>query len=224
MYSTTTPEGKKVWLRTWAMAMVPLLAVIAAAAPVPHTQKKGMIPLDDLRSEQARTRDRAVDSILRDRRAVIEQLIPLIDPANVKKYSKETRIAAAYALGELRAVEAVPVLSKTLAEPLGWEDNIHADRYLCPVFEALVKIGQPAVPAMIENIETTNDPVLRRWSLGVMCHTLGGKRRLLDLLDKLGKRALDKQPPDRAMARRVKDAHDWAEKHYKYKPGEEPLY
>jgi hypothetical protein len=90
--------------------------VLGVKGAVRQDEQKSMDQIEALLSRDFRTRDRAVDSILRDRSAVINELIPLIDPANSEKYSDETRCASAYLLGEFRAVEAVPVLSKALAE------------------------------------------------------------------------------------------------------------
>ncbi len=54
-------------------------------------QEKPMLPFKQLLSEDIKTADRAVDTILKDRKSTIEQLIPMIDPANSKKYSDFTR-------------------------------------------------------------------------------------------------------------------------------------
>jgi hypothetical protein len=181
------------------------------------SEDKPMIATDDLLSEQAPTRDQAVDAILRDRKSVIGELIPLVEPANAKKYSDDTRCAAAYLLGELRAIEAVPVLSKALADPPGRKVRSDLSRYDAPVFTALAKIGRPVVPAMIENIEISDARSLRKNSLDVLNHVLGGKRRLLELLVRLNARTTD-----RAVSRRIREARSWVESHYK--EDEEPLY
>jgi HEAT repeat protein len=197
--------------------------VAATVTTAPQSdEEKTMIPIDDLLSEQPRTRDRAVDATLRDRKSVIEQLIPLIDPVNTKKYSDETRCAAAYLLGKLRAVEAVPVLSKALADPPGPKVFSDSSRYDAPVLAALAKIGRPAVPEMIKNVETSENQILRKKSLDVLNHVLGGKRRLLELLVKLNTRQLSEQPPDQEASRRIREARSWAEAHYK--EDKEPLY
>ena len=181
------------------------------------SEEQPMIAIGDLLSEHTRIRDQSVDAILRDRKSVIRGLIPLIDPANREKYSDETRCAAAYLLGELRAIEAVPVLSEALADPPGKKFGSDGSRYDVPVFSALVKIGRPAVPAMIKNVETSDDLKLRKNSLDVLNHVLGGKRRLLELLARLNARATD---PD--AARHIGEARSWCQSHYK--EDEEPLY
>ncbi len=175
-----------------------------------------------LLSEDSRTRDQAVDSILQDRRDIVDKLIPLVDPANDMKYSDETRSAAAYLLGEFRASEAVPILSRALADEPGAKiisriSRYDISRYDVPVWTALVKIGRPTVPAMIENIETSDNRILRKKSLDVLNHVLGGKRRLLELLSKLQKKATDKEKH-----RRITVAQQFAEVHFK--EDKEPLY
>ena len=141
---------------------------------------------------------------------------PLIDPANSEEYSDETRCASAYLLGEFRAVEAVSVLSKALADEPG-RDITDISRYDVPVGTALVKIGRPAVPAMIGNIETSDNEILRKRSLNVLCHILGGKRRVLELLSKLQGRT-----KDQTIIQRIQAAIQHAQTHFK--EDEEPLY
>lgn len=118
-------------------------------------------------------------------------MIPLIDPINAKKYNDQTRCAAAYLLGMLRATEAVSVLSRALTNEPGRIVAFDISRYDAPVWTALVRIGRPTVPAMIKNIETSDNKIFRKKSIDVLCHVLGGKRRVLELLTKLKARAED---------------------------------
>lgn len=168
-----------------------------------------------LESNEEQTRDQSVVAILAQRKAVIERLIALIGAEG--KRSDETRSAAAYVLGQLRAVEAVPALSKALANPPK-ERRLTTDitRYDAPIFTALVEIGRPAVPAMIENIEATDNAALVRNSLDVLCHVLGGKQHTLELLGKLKAR-----PKDEKIVTRIEAAIEYTAKHYS---GEDPLY
>ena len=180
-------------------------------------EKEPVGQIEGLLSQDSRIRDQVVDSILQDRQAIVNKLIPLIDPANAKKYSDQTRCAAAYLLGEFRASEAVPILSRALADEPGAKIISRISRYDVPVWTALVKIGRPTVPAMIENIETSDNRILRKKSLDVLNHVLGGKRRLLELLSKLQKKATDKEKH-----RRITVAQQFAEVHFK--EDKEPLY
>jgi HEAT repeat protein len=122
---------------------------------------------------------------------IVNELIPLIDPANSEKYNNGTRVAAAFLLGKFRAVEAVPVLARALANEPEQGEKPDISRYDAPVWTALVRIGRPAVPAMIENIEASDNRILHIKSLDVLYHVLGGKRRVLELLTKLKVQAKD---------------------------------
>ncbi len=201
-----------------AAAVVTAVAFTASVATNSKAAEQEIsMQIERLRSEERRTRDTTVDAILQDHSATVEQLIPLIDPAKAKEYSDETRCAAAYLLGKLRAVEAVPVLSRALADEPGPKTRSDLSRYDVPVWNALVRIGRPAVPAMIENIETSDHRMLRIGSLDVLNHVLGGKRRLLELLAKLEKRTDDK-----GTRRRIQECTTRAREHYK--ENKEPLY
>jgi HEAT repeat protein len=173
--------------------------------------------LEKISSKEERVREEAVNAILHDRLTTVQKLISMVDPTNAGKYSEETRSAAAFLLGELRAVEAVPVLSKVLDTDIGPKVFLGYTRYDLPVWNALVKIGRPAVPAMIKNLETSDNLRLRNASLDVLCHILGGKRRLLELLAKLESRASSKE-----VRQRIESCVTFSKEHYKEK--EEPLY
>jgi len=214
MKSLSVFVGRRACGRAIAAAVV---TAVAAATNSKAGEQEVSTQIERLRSEEPRTRDTTVDAILQDHSATVEQLIPLIDPANAKEYSDETRCAAAYLLGKLRAVEAIPVLSRALADEPGRKMRHGISRYDAPVWSALVRIGRPAVPTMIENIETSDHRMLRIRSLGVLNHVLGGKRRLLELLAKLEKRTDDKET-----RRRLQECITRVREHYK--ETKEPLY
>lgn len=124
---------------------------------------------------------------------------------------------AAFILGNFREIEAVSVLSKALANEPEQIEISDISRYDAPVWTALVRIGRPAVPAMIENIETSDNRILRIKSLDVLCHVLGGKRRVLELLTKL-----KVQAKDHLEIQRIESAIQRTQTHFK--EDEEPLY
>ena len=92
------------------------------------------------------------------RAETIHKLIAIADSTN----SPEIKVHAVVVLGEYRAVEAVPALLKNL----DW-DQLHGGIIsstkedwalrLWPVSSALEKIGVPAVPALMDQIEGTDD-------------------------------------------------------------------
>ena len=72
-------------------------------------------------------------------------------------------------------------------------------------------------PAMIENIETSDNRILRIKSLDVLNHVLGGKRRVLELLTKL-----KVQAKDHPEIQRIESAIQRTQTHFK--EDKEPLY
>ncbi len=203
---------------TVVAAVIVMLSATASADSSPKGKEEETVSgIENLCSEEPRTCDAAVDAILKGRLATVQQLLPLIDPANATHYSDRARCAAAYLLGELHAVEAVPTLSRALADEPGRKMRSRSCRFDAPVWNALVKIGRPAVPTMIENVEKSDDGTLRIKSLDVLNHVLGGKRRLLELLAKLESRADDKE-----IRRRIEECITWSREHYK--ENKEPLY
>lgn len=215
-------KQEKALNRKWLVGCVitvTLIVFLAATMGSHHQDEKKALAgqIKSLISQDSRTRDRAVDSILQDRQAVISELIVLIDPVNTKKYSVQTRCAAAYLLGMFRASEAVTVLSRALANEPEQREISDISRYDAPVWTALVRIGRPAVPTMIENIETSDNRILRIKSLDVLYHVLGGKRRVLELLTKL-----KEQAKDRPKTERIEAAIQHTQAHFK--EDKEPLY
>jgi len=92
------------------------------------------------------------------RTETIQKLIAIADSTN----SPDIKVFAVVVLGEYRAVEAVPVLLKNL----DWDwsrggivlsGNEDWAVRLWPVSSALEKIGVPAVPALMDQIEGTDD-------------------------------------------------------------------
>jgi len=193
-----------------AVAGVPLLRATSEQPAAAQIQER----IEALLSDESRVRDETVWAIMGDREDTVRKLIDLVDPANAEKYSDETRSAAAFLLGEFRAREAVPVLSKALRNPPGSWFSSDISPYSQSIFGALAKIGRPA---MIKNVEGSDDELLRKRSLGVLSHTLGGKRRTLELLAKLQARAKDEKKIER-----IKAAIKYTQEHFK--ENQEPLY
>lgn len=88
------------------------------------------------------------------RTAAIQALLELLGGWTAERSAWPTAVAGITALGELRAEEGLPVLIEHLLlqpfEPEGWT-RIRAGEP--PAFAALVKIGEPAVKAVLEALE-----------------------------------------------------------------------
>jgi HEAT repeat protein len=173
------------------LMMVVLLSSIAAHATDGGKNEEGNMEAQ-LASPERAVRDKAVNAVLAERKELIERLLALA--AKDGKNSDDTRIAAIYLLGELRAEEAAPLLAKALTERLGRDIFIGGrDRYDMPVHVAIRKIGRPAIRALIENVEKSDDVHLRRQSLMLLANLVGGRQSLLGLLGRLQDRAEDEK-------------------------------
>jgi len=173
-------------------------------------EKAAETEMDKLCSTDARVRDEGVAAVLAGRKATIARLIALFDPDRTPPQSPETRAVAAYLLGEYRAVEAVPVLARSFALDAGPRFDFSGSRYGAPVWTALVKIGPPAAPAMIDNLRDSDDPAVRHYSLDVLLRVLGGKRHLVEALEKA-----KADTTDPAKAARAEQACKRAREYYK---------
>jgi hypothetical protein len=93
-----------------------------------------------------------------------------MDGSNVK----EVKVAAAYLLGLHRMEEGVPRLSKIITIEMEWKDARAEGlwgRY--PIVEALIRIGMPAVPQMVANIEESTDEQVCTLSAQVIRYVMG---------------------------------------------------
>ncbi len=164
-------------------------------------------------------------TFLEERKKRIKELIEIVDPASKKKYSRDNRSSAAYLLGELRAVEAVPVLAKSLSTANNPQRLFSYDvsPYDNPIPGALIKIGRPAVLAMIQNMETSDDLSVRMNSKLVLYYTVGGNRRVLEIL----KRRLNEAEDPKIKTRLKRACDKLADDISKFKPDKDykrPLY
>lgn len=168
----------------------------ADAKPSPNT-------LGNLRSPTTEAVDRAIDAALDAHKRQVEMLLPIVDPDNAAQYSDRTRAAAAFLLGEWRVPEAAPALAQSLArglQPVLRPWNFRINRLDAPYWTALVKIGRPAVPALLGALEQCDDDARRFEVALVMDHVLGGRRHAIETLEKFkGRCGADEQGRQRAV-------------------------
>ena len=193
--------------------------MLAGPQTVSASDAKPATALEGLSSEDYDTRMGVVREILAQREALVRELIARVDPANSGTYNYQAEAAAAYLLGEMRAAEAAPVIAKALAEIPVPEVSADYDPLAAPFFSALVKIGRPSVPPMIEIIESTDDKNVRRQAVMIVIHVLGGDRHMFELLDKLKARSADAEK-----TKRIETTIEWAREYLKKGEAKEPLY
>ncbi len=154
-----------------------------------------------LRTGDRKTVDATVNDVLVARADLIDALIPLVDRRNASAMPDLTRSAAALLLGELRATQAVPVLVEALKKPPGRSFTTNIDIYDDAVPEALGLIGRPAVSELVEVLSKSDVDGYRMRCVYLLYWTVGGSRRLNDVLDGYIARATDAE-----VIRRLKKA------------------
>jgi len=166
-----------------------------------------------LEAKDRKIQDEAITSILDERLRLVNTLIEVVGQASAEKSLGRTGNAAAFLLGKLRSPEAVPVLSAALAK-VAMDPNastsIDIDPLADAVTTALVEIGRPSIPAMITNITTSDDRMLRIRSMDVVYHVLGGKDNLIGLLNRL----MEQKERKKEEKDRLTKAIEWAQSHY----------
>lgn len=140
-------------------------------------------------SRDRAAREAAIQEVIKNRQQMILSFCEIVHKKNAARYAGESRAAAAYILGEIRASEAVEALSSALGENLF---GFRVIKRLPPpyesddvVLEALVKIGLPSVPEMTRNLCSTDNALIRRQSVRVLNRVLGEEKRVQELVDGL---------------------------------------
>jgi HEAT repeat protein len=195
-----------------------------ADAESPSNPEAGADAVKKLLSPDADTIDAGIDEIKAERKTQIDALLPIVDVANKSKYRERTRAAAAYLLGEFRAPEALETLVKALEDgDLGPNRQPRMDRLSSPFWEALVKIGRPSVPALLDVVQKTDDKDTRFLTLMALDHILGGKAHVAETLAKLKAKAVANDAPGaQEKAARLDAAIQ--ELQVKFTEAETPLY
>ena len=106
-------------------------------------------------------------------------------------------------LGEYRAVEAVPFIVNNLQMDEGWHGQIRGqflpDDWQRPMSIALLKVGAPAVPALLDKIAETNDDAVRAKCVSI-CSAIEGRDVAEFRLQKLLKSEVDATKKQRIQA------------------------
>ncbi len=136
-------------------------AVILAASTV--WGQDNTKEIDTLKTGGVAQRAEAIQAISQTRQDFISALLPIMDG----NFSADIKRDLAKVLGEYRAVEAVDTLVRNLELELQPRilRGLVKDSDLYPISQALIKIGNPAIPALLERIvETDNSALIKRCS------------------------------------------------------------
>lgn len=130
-----------------------------------------------IRSEIEEDRVSAQHLVLNNRKDMIKYLVSVLDsplrPHEEFYTSTTSRNIAIFLLGELRAKEAVTDLVKWLTPKPGQGLTIDFEPMYSPAGYALVKIGLPSVPPLLELVKSAPTPALREELLKIIVSILG---------------------------------------------------
>jgi len=111
-----------------------------------------------------------VGRMMDQRRQLIVRLLNIFRDGTA---SDDQKCTAAFYLGQMHASEAVDDLATNITMPPVRSDFIQTVMPSIPV--ALVKIGTPAIPALIQNLQESDDAKVRELSLKVL-YTIEGDK------------------------------------------------
>lgn len=123
--------------------------------------------------------DRAVRNFAEDRQKLIRELLKTFNNPKTPNFN---RCTCALYLGEMRAADA----ASALAPAISLELDPHVDikgvmlAQFDPAFNALVKLGAPAIPALIRNLAESDDANVRTLSLKAL-YQIDGDRDIVRL-------------------------------------------
>jgi len=146
-----TERGHRLWA-VWLV--IPILVCCASA----HAQGGAA---ERLSSGQREVRDQAVRDLLAERAALVAQLTAMINEQQDWEERSGQAKAAAYLLGEMRAVEAVPALVESINLERAGDGSMvpaplapvsFAELWTLPAVQALVKIGEPCLDAVMSRL------------------------------------------------------------------------
>ncbi len=108
--------------------------------------------------------DRVVRNFTEDRQKLIRELLETFNNSNTPNFN---RCTCALYLGEMRAADAASALAPAISLELDPHVEIKGVMLaqFDPAFNALVKIGSPAIPALIQNLAESDEANVRTLSL-----------------------------------------------------------
>jgi HEAT repeat protein len=150
--------------------------------------------LASIRSDKSDPFDKIALKLNVERQQAVNELISIFED---KKSSNFQQCAAAYYLGEWRASEAVDALTANISLSLEQLSSDHIEVLNLSAAAALIKIGNPSIPAVIRNLLESDNPVVRKLSLQVLCRIDGDK----DIVQLRLKKALAAEKDSQKQAR-----------------------
>lgn len=152
----------------WCMGpiFVTLALTFLSLATVPKVHAAERSPVEKIESADLDLQKEGLLEIVTDRKARIESLIAVLDSGDkdARGTERTSLNAAIVALGELRAVEAIPSLLRYIDFYTGngaFSVNrlVGKDKKYAAV-KALAEIGNPAIPSVMKKLSESEDDIM----------------------------------------------------------------
>jgi hypothetical protein len=159
-----------------ARILVSIIILAALSAPLVYAQSEPSSLMAQLLSKNPLNRQAAADNVMKQRQETIRDLISITEKKDVDKTFGGPYHRAIILLGDLRATEAVGVLSANLTYLPGGcviIDEVMETQAYYPCAFALTRIGEPAIPAMIGRITQGSTPLERELAAWVVMEIEG---------------------------------------------------
>jgi HEAT repeat protein len=132
------------------------------------------------------------------KRVGVELLKVLTDSDSSNFHSNLNQCVAAYYLGEIRCVDSARILADHITLQLDVSriqiiGLINLEKLKSPALDALIKIGTPAIPALVQHLQESDDVKVREFLLKAL-YQIEGDRDIVQLrLEKALKAEKDSQ-------------------------------
>ncbi len=125
-------------------------------------------PVGFLTESDSVKRRQAIEALQNQRRVIVQNLVSILDG----KFSDDIRVGAARLAGEYRAAEAVEALLRNIDLDVRPKimKGLLTEEEVRPISRALERIGNPSIPAVIRNLEGSDDVNVRELCLQVIHH------------------------------------------------------
>ena len=170
----------KLLLLGLAVASVCLVAQAQPVSPVQNSSETGAIATDIINCAKTNNIN-FVEEIYQKIKVENNQLgADLIGVLTNSKSSNLNQCVAAYYLGEMHCAAATDVLAGKIVLQVDMshiriKHLVRMDFLTTPATDALVKIGNPSIPAVTRNLAESDDAQVRELSLKVLCRIEGDK-------------------------------------------------
>jgi hypothetical protein len=155
----------------WWVGAAAVLATSLIRGQVMSEQYVMQVP--DFRAGDLSSVDSGADKLLRSYRSLTDDLVKQLRDANLPT---ERKVYVIYLLGQLRAVSAVAALIDRIDLKAPKVESDAIGRWgLYPSQEALVRIGTPAVNAVIDKLPTEGNELRRQLMCAVISDSLGNR-------------------------------------------------